>query len=106
MTDAERTLWRHLRGRNLSHKFRRQAPVGPYILDFVCYEKKLVVELDGGQHAESRTDTARDSWLAEQRFKVLRFWNSEVFENLDGVLQAIWHALETPHPSPPPQGGR
>ena len=107
-TDAERLLWQRLRRQQLGFKFRRQAPIGRYIVDFVCFEKKLVIELDGGQHSLQRNrDDERTGWLNSQGFRVLRFWNYEVFEELDSVLEAIWNALhQTPHPNPPPQGGR
>jgi len=90
-TDAERLLWRHLRSKQLNGlKFRRQEQIGNYIVDFVCYEKSVVVEADGGQHAENvKKDTERTAWLNSQGFLVLRFWNNEVLENIDGVLEVI-----------------
>ncbi len=90
-TDAERLLWRHLRARQLEGlKFRRQQPIGGYIVDFVCFEKRLVIEVDGGQHASAKEkDSERDRWFYEQGFSVLRFWNNEVFTNMDGVLEKI-----------------
>ncbi len=98
MTDAERVLWRHLRSRQLSgHKFRRQQPLGPYIVDFVCLEKRLVIELDGGQHAEdtqSGYDSQRTSWLEENGYQVLRFWNHDVLQSIDAIKQAIFQALQ------------
>ncbi|HEV3146095.1 MAG TPA: DUF559 domain-containing protein [Gemmataceae bacterium] len=109
MTDAERRLWAELRYRQLEGaKFRRQAPVGNYIVDFVTFEKKLIIELDGGQHAEqTEEDAIRTAWLESQGFRVLRFWNHLIFEDLEMVMQAIWNELvQTPHPNPPPQGGR
>ncbi len=94
-TLAEKALWRHLRARQLAGlKFRRQEPIGRYIVDFVCYERRLIVELDGGQHAESTEDAARDAWLEREGFSVLRVWNNEVLENIEGVLQAIGEACE------------
>jgi len=85
-TRAEQRLWRYLRSRSLAgFKFVRQEPIGPYIVDFVCREKRLVVELDGGQHAENNRDAMRDRWLVERRYRVLRFWNNEVIENIEGV---------------------
>ncbi len=93
MTDAERALWRELRGGALGGKFRRQAPLGRYIVDFVCLEKHLIVEVDGGQHAENRSDQERDRWLESQGFRVLRFWNNEVLGNMSGVLEVIAEAL-------------
>lgn len=96
MTDAERRLWQHLRSKQtLGYKFRRQEPIGSYIVDFVCYEKKLIIEVDGGQHLEKQAeyDKARDAWLKEQGFTVLRFWNNHVLGNTDGVLLRIEHEL-------------
>jgi very-short-patch-repair endonuclease len=93
-TEAEQTLWRLLRDRRLTDfKFRRQVPIGPYIADFVCYEAKLVVELDGSQHAGSRRDAVRDSWFADNGYRVLRIWNNELNDNRPGVLDAIWTAV-------------
>jgi len=105
MTDAERRLWSALRRRELGGwKFRRQAPVGPYIIvDFVCFEKKVVIELDGGQHAEQQKayDAVRTRWLTTEGFSIVRFWNHQVFEELDDVLEAIWHTLGgASNPSP------
>ena len=88
-TDAERKLWHHLRAREFeSIKFRRQQPIGRFIADFVSFEKKLVIELDGGQHTEEM-DKQRDLWLKEQGFRILRFWDNDVFQNMDGVLEEI-----------------
>jgi very-short-patch-repair endonuclease len=109
MTDAERTLWMQLRAHRLDGlRFRRQTPMGQYIVDFVCHERGLVIELDGGQHAESQRDVARDHWLESKGYRVLRFWNSDVFTNREGVLETIVSAarVATPLPDPPPQGGR
>jgi very-short-patch-repair endonuclease len=108
-TDVERLLWRHLRMWQLDgYKFRRQQPIGNYIVDFVCLEKRLIIELDGGQHVEQlKYDTERDAWLRAQGFSVLRFWNNEVLQNSDGVKQVIFKALQsTPFLNPSPQGGR
>ncbi len=89
-TEAERRMWRLLRDRRLGgFKFRRQEQLGRYIVDFVCFERKLVIELDGSQHAESAYDAERDAWLKSRDFVVLRFWNNEVFENPVGVLHAV-----------------
>ena len=98
LTDAEHYLWCHLRFRQISgHKFRRQRPVGPYIVDFVCLEKRLVIELDGGQHAEqSDYDAKRDAWLRSEGFVILRFWGHEVLTQVNDVKQAIWAALSAP----------
>ena len=89
-TDAELRLWRLLRDRRLNGvKFRRQVPVGPYIVDFLCVGAKLIVEADGSQHAESLRDKVRDAYLTNQGWKVLRFWNNEVVQNREGVLETI-----------------
>jgi len=106
MTDAERKLWSRLRAHQLGAHFRRQAPLGPYVLDFVCFTARVVVEVDGGQHADSEKDHVRDAWLQAQGFRVLRFWNNEVLENIDGVLEAIMAELNKappPQASPPPR---
>lgn len=108
-TDAERLLWRKLRFWQIDgYKFRRQQPLGKYIVDFVCLERRLIIELDGGQHAEqSHKDKQRDDWLRDQKFIVLRFWNNEVVKNIDGVLEVIAKNLQnTPFLIPSPQGGR
>ncbi len=90
-TDAEKLLWRQLRSKQLEGaKFRRQQPVGSYIVDFVCFENQIIIEVDGGQHTiEKDKDNERDGWLKEQGFKVLRFWNNEVLINIEGVLEVI-----------------
>ena len=94
-TEAERALWRHLRLRQLDgYKFRRQQPLGPYILDFICLEKRLIVELDGGQHAEQVVaDAERTAWLEGQGFRVLRFWNHDVLKDIQAVKEVIGRAL-------------
>jgi len=99
-TDTERHLWRHLRAKRFEGlKFRRQAPIGPYIVDFVCYEKKLVIECDGGQHASQvDQDQKRDQWLKTQGFTVLRFWDHDVLQNTEVVLETIWSACHRDHP--------
>jgi len=89
LTEAEKYLWYVLRLNHLGVKFRRQAPIGKYIVDFACYDKKLVVELDGGQHFENKDDEERDGWLRQQGFNVLRFWNNEVLENREGAVLKI-----------------
>jgi very-short-patch-repair endonuclease len=99
MTDAERKLWFALRDRRFAQfKFRRQVPVGPFIADFVCFETRLVVEIDGGQHAGSLADKRRDRWFAKNNFWVLRFWNNEVLSNLEGVSTLIAEALSQERP--------
>jgi len=107
-TDAERLLWRHLRANQLEgQKFRRQQPIGNYIVDFVCFDKRIVIEVDGGQHAiEKHKDNERDKWLEGQGFKVLRFWNNEVLMNIGGVLEVIRDkCLYHPPLTPPIKGG-
>jgi very-short-patch-repair endonuclease len=101
-TDVEMKLWRAIRNRQLDgHMFVRQGSAGPYFADFVCREAKLVVELDGSQHADSVHDLVRDAYLRGQGFRILRFWNSEILENLDGVSTTIHAALseQAPHPA-------
>jgi very-short-patch-repair endonuclease len=90
-TKAEALLWGRLRAKQMHGiKFRRQQPIKHYIVDFVSFEKRIIIELDGSQHKRNREkDTERDRFLAESGFIVLRFWNSDVFENLEGVLEVI-----------------
>ena len=101
-TDAETKLWNRLRGRAIGGcKFVRQEPVGPYIVDFICRERRVVVEVDGGQHATDPRDAVRDQWLVEHRYRVVRFWNNDVLQNINGVLETIAEALHgdaPPHP--------
>ena len=107
-TDAERLLWQRLRNRQLANrKFRRQATLGAYIVDFLCLEAQLVVEADGGQHDEEK-DKARTTFLTARGLRVIRFWNHEILANIDGVLEAILMALEEkeePSPNPLPRAG-
>ena len=118
-TNVERILWRQLRShRFYKLKFKRQQPIGPYIADFVCFDKRVIIELDGGQHDEQKeADEKRSVWLAEQGFKVVRFWNNDVLTNLEGVLFRIAEALSLhldtdadpnsyPHPLPNPLPSR
>jgi very-short-patch-repair endonuclease len=108
-TDAERLLWSQLRLWQLDgHKFRRQQLLGPYIVDFVCLEKRVVVEVDGGQHAQDASlDAKRDRWLRDEGFVVLRFWNNDVLKNIDSVKEQVYKTLQsTPYLNPSPQGGR
>ena len=90
-TRAEELLWRHLRSRQLDNaKFRRQVPIGDYIVDFISFEKKIVIELDGGQHAAAAArDAERDAWLRGRGYSVLRFWDNEVFQNMEGILEVV-----------------
>jgi very-short-patch-repair endonuclease len=116
-TDAERRLWYRLRSRQISSaKFVRQERIGPYTVDFVCRDRRLIIEVDGGQHATDPLDAVRDSWLHDRGYRVLRFWNNDVLSNTDGVLEAIAAALmetagaptrgEAPSPRPsPPEAG-
>ncbi|WP_166302688.1 endonuclease domain-containing protein [Bradyrhizobium sp. 2S1] len=93
-TDAETALWKRLRNRQIDgHKFARQVPIGNYICDFACREKQLVIEVDGGQHAESAADAIRDRYLADEGYRVLRFWNNDVLGNIEGVLTTIQAGL-------------
>jgi len=95
-TAAERSLWKHLRLRQLDgYKFRRQQSIGLYIVDFVCFEKRLIIEVDGGQHSQQMVhDSERTAWLADQGFGVLRFWNNEVLDTPEAVKAAILEALK------------
>jgi very-short-patch-repair endonuclease len=107
-TDAEQLLLTHLRMRQLENlKFRRQHQIGRYIVDFVCLERRLVVELDGVQHSvKQELDADRDAWLNSEGFKVLRFWNNQVVDNLTGVLEVIrQHCFNHPPLTPPLRGG-
>ena len=107
VTDCERLLWLELRKRRFDgHKFSRQIPVGPFVCDFICRRAKLVIELDGGQHsANAEADEARTRFLEHAGYRVIRFWNHDVIENMDGVLQTIGSALKAcPPPGPLPVG--
>jgi very-short-patch-repair endonuclease len=108
-TDAERRLWYYLRDRRMSgYRFRRQVPIGPFVVDFVCMRARLIVELDGGQHAEHLLDDLdRTRSLARTGFRVIRFWNDEVLQRTEAVLESILEALiqACPHPNPLPQAG-
>jgi len=110
MTDAERNLWYHLRAhRFYGLKFKRQYPIGPYIVDFVCIEHALIIELDGGQHAvQINYDAKRDNFLRQQGFTVLRFWNNDVLANMEGALTVIMQHVNpdalSPNPSPVKDG--
>ena len=108
-TKAEAIIWAALRGTRLqAFKFKRQQPIGAYIVDFVCFERRLIVEIDGGQHADNvAEDQGRSIWLQDQGFRVLRFWNNEVTERRDDVLESIIRALrEYPSPQPLSHKGR
>lgn len=107
MTEAEEYIWYMLRSKNIRGlKFRRQQPIGKFIVDFVCFENKLIIEIDGGQHNVNKEyDHRRDEWLQNQGFKVMRFWNSEVIENRPAVLEKISDFCFHPSPTPPIKGG-
>ena len=108
MTEAETRVWRMLRAHRINgHKFRRQVPIGRYIVDFVCQEARLAVEIDGGQHDHSSPrETERSDLLQNQGYRILRFWNNDVLANPDGVLETIVNELAAPPPpSPPPRWG-
>ena len=107
MTDAERALWYQLRAKRLlGWKFRRQQPIGNYIVDFVCFEARLVIELDGGQHAKRvDADAQRTAWLESRGFRVLRFWNDAVLKEIEAALEEIMRNLPL-SPTPLPQGER
>jgi very-short-patch-repair endonuclease len=110
-TDVEKLLWRHLRLKQIDgFKFRRQTPIGSYVVDFFCPTAKLIIELDGGQHAEQADiDAIRAAWLGAAGYRVVRFWNNDVLENIDGVLQHIQTTLASaerpPTPTLPLKGG-
>ena len=100
MTDAERKLWSALRNSQLAGaKFRRQQPIGPFVADFVCQERQLIIEADGGQHAADDADARRTQFLESKGYRVLRFWNNDILSNLDGVAELIAAALSIPHPA-------
>ena len=105
MTDAEKRLWYHLRGyRMQGRKFRRQQPVGHYIVDFVHFGSGVIVEADGGQHNDSVRDKDRDAWLQTQGFRILRFWNHDILRNTETVLEQIRMAVEANSPSSEHEG--
>jgi very-short-patch-repair endonuclease len=110
MTEAEARLWCLLRAHRFQgYKFKRQKPIGPYIVDFVCMQHRVIIEVDGGQHQDRREyDQERDAWLRRRGYAVLRFWNHEVMGNLEGVLEAILQAMQARalSPAPSPASGR
>ena len=99
-TIVEKRLWGKLHAKQIKgFKFRRQQPIGNYIVDFACMSEKLIIELDGGQHAlQKNNDMVRDNWLEQEGYRVLRFWNNEVLENLESVLDVIYRHLNSPSP--------
>ena len=100
-TEAEKYLWHILRGKSMGVKFRRQAVIGRYVVDLVCFERNWVIEVDGGQHSENQKDIKRDAWLKSQGFEVIRFWNNDVLGNLDGIFEVIALRLNSPTLAPP-----
>jgi very-short-patch-repair endonuclease len=102
-TDAERAVWARLRRKQLDGiRFRQQVPLGPYVVDFLCPEQRLIIEIDGGQHMlATNADDERTAWLEARGFRVVRFWNNDVLKNLDGVIESILAALRA-EVSPPP----
>jgi lysyl-tRNA synthetase class 2 len=105
MTDAERRLWSRLRSNALGYKFRRQHGLGPYIVDFVCLERRLVIEVDGGQHNQIpgiAYDMRRTAWLEGESYRVLRFWNNDVLLATNDVVETIWNALREEREGLPP----
>ena len=106
-TEAEHRLWQIVRAHRFEgYKFKRQVPIDHYIVDFLCPARRLIVELDGSQHAESASDARRDAYLRAQGFHIIRIWNNELFTNEEGVAVAIINALQAPLPNPSPAEGR
>jgi very-short-patch-repair endonuclease len=101
-TEAEKRLWRKLRSREFQGvKFRRQQPLGPYVADFCSFQNKVIIELDGGQHAlTNEKDAKRTAYLKQSGFQVIRFWDNEVLNNIEGVLEDIWQNLNQPPLTP------
>lgn len=109
ITEGENLLWRHLRGHRLGgENFRRQQVIGPYVVDFVHFAARIVVEADGGQDNESAVDERRDTWLNSRGFRVMRLWNNESLHNTDAFLDVVMAAVQQAPspPAPPPRGGR
>ncbi len=108
-TSAERRLWGKLRAlKTLGFKFRQQVPIDNYIVDFACFSKRLIIEVDGATHStaeEREKDATREAHLRRQGFRIMRVWNREIFDNVDGVMDSIVAVLNTPTPNPSPQGG-
>ena len=100
-TDAEAAMWRLLRDRRLAlFKFRRQIPFQSFILHFVCFDKRIIIEIDGGQHASSGRDAAREAVLIAEGFRITRYWNNDVLQQPSAVLEDILAKLAEPYPSP------
>ena len=99
MTEAEKRIWFRLRAHRLNGaSFRRQEPIGTYVVDFICFDARLIVEIDGGQQADNQSDKIRDAWLVSQGFTVLHFWNNDVLANTDGVIERIDEVLRASSP--------
>ena len=99
-TEAEHRLWQIVRAKRFDgYKFKRQVPIDHYIVGFLCPARRLIVELDGSQHAENVGDVRRDTYLQAQDFQIIRIWNNELFTNEEGVAEAIWNALQSPLPN-------
>jgi len=105
MTEAEKKLWNRIRNKQSGVKFRRQHAIGDYIVDFISFEKRVIIEIDGSQHFEHESDDKRDRWFRGQGYKVLRFWNNDVMKNIDGVLEVIMKEISPSPLSPPIKGG-
>jgi very-short-patch-repair endonuclease len=108
MTRAEWKLWHHLRRKQIGGlRFRRQYPIGDYIVDFICLPARLIIEVDGGQHAQmEQEDAQRTAWLESQGFRVIRFWNNEVMETMEHVIETIQSEVRCPPPPAPSRKGR
>lgn len=105
-TEAEAKLWSLLRGKRLfQYKFKRQVVIGRYIVDFINFQNRIIIEADGSQHAENKRDEARDAYLASQNFRVLRFWNNDILKRPDAVCELVLNALKAPLPNPSPARG-
>jgi very-short-patch-repair endonuclease len=99
MTESEKRLWHLLRAHRFKGVgFRRQTPIGPFIVDFVSHQVSLIIEIDGGQHSESKRDAHRDRWLRSKGYRVLRFWNNDVLKNRDGVLELFANEISRARP--------
>jgi very-short-patch-repair endonuclease len=105
-TDAEKIIWQCLRNKQMNgNKFRRQFQIDKYIVDFICLNKKLIIELDGGQHANNKKDLKRDAFLKSKGYNIIRIWDNEVMSNKEGVLEMIENIInaDAPHPNPLPK---
>lgn len=106
-TPQERKIWNILNNNKVGFKFRRQFAIdNKYIADFICLEKRLIIEIDGGQHNSSFDDINRTFYIEKQNFRIIRFWNNEIDNNIEGCIKLLVDELNTPHPNPLPQGAR